>query len=158
MRTPFPSLPHSRSRCSNAVVVVEHQHERLGGKRVATARAAGRLHPHHRARAGRRRGPQRANASEDRTARRGLANVAGTITMRICLKFETRPSCSPVRSGARASLAAIEEAKRSETMRDSAGAPDVMLTNADLATIGAGAGGGTAGPRYNEAGMARVRL
>lgn len=53
----------------------------------------------------------------------------------------------------------IPGVKRGETMRDSAGAPDLMLTQADLATIAAAApGGGTAGPRYNEAGMARVRL
>ena len=53
----------------------------------------------------------------------------------------------------------IPGVKRSETMRDSAGAPDVMLTKDDLATIEASApGGSTAGPRYNEAGMARVRL
>lgn len=53
----------------------------------------------------------------------------------------------------------IPGVKRSETMRDSAGAPDVTLTKDDLATIEASApGGGTAGPRYNEAGMARVRL
>ncbi len=53
----------------------------------------------------------------------------------------------------------IPGVKRAETMRDSAGAPDVVLTDADLAAINAAApGGATAGPRYNEAGMARVRL
>ena len=53
----------------------------------------------------------------------------------------------------------IPGVKRSETMRDSAGAPDLVLTEEDLSTIAASApGGGTAGPRYNEAGMARVRL
>lgn len=53
----------------------------------------------------------------------------------------------------------IPGVKRSETLRDSAAAPDVLLTEADLATIDAGAlDEGTAGPRYNEAGMARVRL
>ncbi|MGH6745058.1 aryl-alcohol dehydrogenase-like predicted oxidoreductase [Novosphingobium sp. PhB55] len=49
--------------------------------------------------------------------------------------------------------------KRSETLRDSAGAPDVTLTAEDLAVIEAAAPSGrTAGPRYNEAGMARVKL
>ncbi|EQB05877.1 aldo/keto reductase [Sphingobium baderi] len=53
----------------------------------------------------------------------------------------------------------IPGVKRSETLRDSAGAPDVMLTAADLAEIEAAApSGGTAGPRYAEAGMARVKL
>ena len=53
----------------------------------------------------------------------------------------------------------IPGVKRRETMRDSAGAPQVSLSDDDLATIEAAAPkGGTAGPRYNEAGMARVRL
>jgi len=53
----------------------------------------------------------------------------------------------------------IPGVKRSETMRDSAEAPNLELTDTDLATIAAGApDGGTAGPRYNEADMARVRL
>jgi aryl-alcohol dehydrogenase-like predicted oxidoreductase len=53
----------------------------------------------------------------------------------------------------------IPGVKRSETLRDSAGAPDVTLTGADLATIAAAApAGSTAGPRYAEAGMARVKL
>ncbi|GAC1575481.1 MAG: aldo/keto reductase [Sphingomicrobium sp.] len=53
----------------------------------------------------------------------------------------------------------IPGVKRSETMRDSSGAPDLELNEADLATIDAVAvRGTTAGPRYNEAGMARVRL
>jgi len=53
----------------------------------------------------------------------------------------------------------IPGVKRRETMRDSAGAPQVSLSADDLATIAAAAPkGGTAGPRYNEAGMARVRL
>ncbi len=53
----------------------------------------------------------------------------------------------------------IPGVKRPETMRDSAGAPDLVLTDADLAAIAAAAPGGeTAGPRYDEAGMARVRL
>ena len=53
----------------------------------------------------------------------------------------------------------IPGVKRSETLRDSARAPDVVLTGADLAAIAAAAPtGGTAGPRYDEAGMARVRL
>ena len=53
----------------------------------------------------------------------------------------------------------IPGVKRSETMRDSAGAPDVVLTADDLATIDAAAPNGkTAGPRYAAAGMARVKL
>ncbi len=53
----------------------------------------------------------------------------------------------------------IPGVKRSETLRDSAGAPDVTLTADDLATIEAAAPSGkTAGPRYAEAGMARVKL
>jgi aryl-alcohol dehydrogenase-like predicted oxidoreductase len=53
----------------------------------------------------------------------------------------------------------IPGVKRRETMRDSAASPDVTLTDADLATIEAAAPhGGTAGPRYNEAGMKRVRI
>ena len=53
----------------------------------------------------------------------------------------------------------IPGVKRSETMRDSAGAPDLVLTPSDIATISAAApSGGTAGFRYNEAGMARVRI
>ncbi len=53
----------------------------------------------------------------------------------------------------------IPGVKRPETMRDSAGAPGVKLTPGDLATIDAAAPkGATAGPRYNKAGMARVKL
>lgn len=53
----------------------------------------------------------------------------------------------------------IPGVKRRETMRDSARAPDVTLSEDDLATIAAAAPRGeTAGPRYNEAGMARVKL
>jgi aryl-alcohol dehydrogenase-like predicted oxidoreductase len=53
----------------------------------------------------------------------------------------------------------IPGVKRRETLRDSAGAPDVTLTADDLATIEASAPSGkTAGPRYAEAGMARVKL
>lgn len=49
--------------------------------------------------------------------------------------------------------------KRGETLRDSARAPDVTLTADDLATIAAAApNGGTAGPRYAAAGMARVKI
>ena len=49
--------------------------------------------------------------------------------------------------------------KRGETLRDSAKAPDVTLTADDLAAIAAAApAGGTAGPRYAPAGMARVKL
>jgi len=53
----------------------------------------------------------------------------------------------------------IPGVKRIETMHDSAGAPDVVLTAADLAAIDAAAPSGkTAGPRYAPAGMARVKL
>ena len=53
----------------------------------------------------------------------------------------------------------IPGVKRLETMRDSVRAPDVTLTQDDLVTIAAAAPhGGTAGPRYGEAGMARVKL
>src|SRR5579859_3758477 len=53
----------------------------------------------------------------------------------------------------------IPGVKRSETLRDSAGAPDVTLNADDLARIAAAAPtGSTAGPRYAEAGMARVKL
>ena len=53
----------------------------------------------------------------------------------------------------------IPGVKRTETMRDSAGASDVVLTTDDLAEIDAAAPpGGTAGPRYSPAGMARVKL
>jgi aryl-alcohol dehydrogenase-like predicted oxidoreductase len=53
----------------------------------------------------------------------------------------------------------IPGVKRSETMRDSVGAPEVTLSEEDLATIAEAApNGGAAGPRYNAAGMARVKL
>ena len=53
----------------------------------------------------------------------------------------------------------IPGVKRGETMRDSAGACDVVLTADDLAALTAAApAGSTAGPRYAEAGMARVKL
>lgn len=53
----------------------------------------------------------------------------------------------------------IPGVKRSETMRDSARAPDVTLSKNDLAAIDAAAPSGqTAGPRYAAAGMARVKL
>ena len=53
----------------------------------------------------------------------------------------------------------IPGVKRSETLRDSAGAPDVTLSSDDLAAIKAAApNGGTAGPRYSKGGMARVKL
>jgi aryl-alcohol dehydrogenase-like predicted oxidoreductase len=53
----------------------------------------------------------------------------------------------------------IPGVKRQETLRDSAKAADVTLTQEDLATIERAApSGGTAGPRYNAAGMARVKL
>lgn len=53
----------------------------------------------------------------------------------------------------------IPGVKRRETMRDSAGSVDVMLTADDLAAIDAAAPrGGTAGPRYGERGMRMVKL
>ena len=53
----------------------------------------------------------------------------------------------------------IPGVKRSETLRDSARAPDVTLSEGDLAAIEAAAPSGkTAGPRYTKAGMARVNL
>ena len=52
----------------------------------------------------------------------------------------------------------IPGVKRSETLRDSAGTPDVTLSGEDLATIEAAPSGRTAGPRYAEAGLARVKL
>ena len=53
----------------------------------------------------------------------------------------------------------IPGVKRSETLRDSARAPDVTLSEIDLAEIEAAAPSGrTAGPRYAKAGMARVKL
>ena len=52
----------------------------------------------------------------------------------------------------------IPGVKRSETLRDSARAPDVTLGDNDLAAIEAAAPSGrTAGPRYAKAGMARVK-
>jgi aryl-alcohol dehydrogenase-like predicted oxidoreductase len=58
-----------------------------------------------------------------------------------------------------ADIVPIPGVKRSETMRDSAGAPDVKLTADDLVAIAAAAPAGrTAGPRYTAAGMARVKL
>ena len=53
----------------------------------------------------------------------------------------------------------IPGVKRSETLRDSARAPEVTLSSDDLAAIDAAAPNGrTAGPRYAKAGMARVKL
>jgi aryl-alcohol dehydrogenase-like predicted oxidoreductase len=53
----------------------------------------------------------------------------------------------------------IPGVKRLETLRDSAHAPEVSLTQTDLAAIEEAAPkGGTSGLRYNEAGMARVKL
>ena len=53
----------------------------------------------------------------------------------------------------------IPGVKRSETLRDSARAPEVTLSTEDLAAIEAAAPSGkTAGPRYAKAGMARVKL
>jgi aryl-alcohol dehydrogenase-like predicted oxidoreductase len=53
----------------------------------------------------------------------------------------------------------IPGVKRSETLRDSAKAPDVALTTDDLSVIAQAAPhGSTAGPRYNAAGMSRVKL
>ena len=53
----------------------------------------------------------------------------------------------------------IPGVKRSETLRDCARAPEVQLSENDLAAIEAAAPGGeTAGPHYAKAGMARVNL
>ncbi|HEX4694300.1 aldo/keto reductase [Sphingomonas sp.] len=53
----------------------------------------------------------------------------------------------------------IPGVKRRVTMRDSAAAADLTLDAEDVAAIAAAApAGGTAGPRYNEAGMKRVKL
>jgi aryl-alcohol dehydrogenase-like predicted oxidoreductase len=53
----------------------------------------------------------------------------------------------------------IPGVKRLETLRDSVRAPEVALTPEDLAGIAAAVpGGSAAGPRYNEMGMARVKL
>ena len=53
----------------------------------------------------------------------------------------------------------IPGVKRSETLRDSAGAPDVSLTEDDITALAAAAPtGATAGPRYAAAGMAGVKL
>ena len=53
----------------------------------------------------------------------------------------------------------IPGVKRLETMRDSVGASEVGLTAEDLGFLDAAApNGGTAGPRYSKAGMARVKL
>lgn len=53
----------------------------------------------------------------------------------------------------------IPGVKRPETMRDSVGAPEVRLSEEDLATLDEAApNGGTAGPRYSTAGMAGVKL
>ena len=53
----------------------------------------------------------------------------------------------------------IPGVKRRETMRDSVAAPQVALTEQDLAELDAAAPrGGTAGPRYGERGMRMVRL
>ena len=53
----------------------------------------------------------------------------------------------------------IPGSKRRATLEDSMAAVDVTLTESDLAALDAAAPvGGTAGPRYNEAGMKTVRL
>ncbi len=53
----------------------------------------------------------------------------------------------------------IPGVKRLETLRDSVRAPEVTLTDEDLAAIDSAApSGATAGLRYNAAGMARVKL
>jgi aryl-alcohol dehydrogenase-like predicted oxidoreductase len=53
----------------------------------------------------------------------------------------------------------IPGVKRRETMRDSAGAPNVVLNSTDLAELDAAAPVGTAaGPRYAERGMRMVKL
>ncbi|HTJ15254.1 MAG TPA: aldo/keto reductase [Steroidobacteraceae bacterium] len=58
-----------------------------------------------------------------------------------------------------ANIVPIPGVKRRETMRDSAAAPDVKLSDADLAALDAAAPKGkTAGPRYSERGMKMVKL
>jgi aryl-alcohol dehydrogenase-like predicted oxidoreductase len=58
-----------------------------------------------------------------------------------------------------ANIVPIPGVKRRETMRDSAGADKVALTQEDMAELDAAAPpGGTAGPRYGERGMRMVRL
>jgi aryl-alcohol dehydrogenase-like predicted oxidoreductase len=53
----------------------------------------------------------------------------------------------------------IPGVKRLETLRDSVRAPEVTLTDEDISAIETAApSGATAGPRYNESGMARVKL
>ncbi len=53
----------------------------------------------------------------------------------------------------------IPGVKRRETMRDSVGSPDILLSGDDLADLDAAAPkGATAGPRYGEQGMRRVKL
>ena len=53
----------------------------------------------------------------------------------------------------------IPGVKRRETMRDSVGSPNVLLNGDDLADLDAAAPkGATAGPRYGEQGMRRVKL
>jgi aryl-alcohol dehydrogenase-like predicted oxidoreductase len=53
----------------------------------------------------------------------------------------------------------IPGVKRSETMRDSAKAPDIVLSEADIDAIDSAAPEGrTAGLRYGEAGLARVNI
>ena len=58
-----------------------------------------------------------------------------------------------------ANIVPIPGVKRRETMRDSAGAPALALTERDLRELDEAAPrGGTAGPRYGERGMRMVRL
>ena len=53
----------------------------------------------------------------------------------------------------------IPGVKRLETMQDSAGSPDVILSDDDLAKLNSAAPTGrTAGPRYAERGMRMVKL
>ena len=53
----------------------------------------------------------------------------------------------------------IPGVKRRATMRDSVGAPELALTQQDMADLDAAApAGGTAGPRYGERGMRMVRI
>ena len=57
------------------------------------------------------------------------------------------------------SIVPIPGVKRRETMRDSAGADKVALTQEDMTDLAAASPrGGTAGPRYGERGMRMVRL
>jgi aryl-alcohol dehydrogenase-like predicted oxidoreductase len=84
------------------------------------------------------------NAVAQVAARHGVSNAQIALAWLLCQGDDIVP---------------IPGVKRLETLRDSARAPEVTLTRDDLAAIGTAAPkGATAGPRYNEAGMARVNL